>query len=113
MSARGRVEETEADNGGKECEGEYRQYKVCEVDKDVSECPKRPHSVWGLWGQWSDCMGECGKRGAMERIRTCIKINGGGECEGDGIEKRKCPNMCPPGMVDQNYVLFYNKEFIY
>ena len=58
-------------------------------------------------------MGECGKRGAMERIRTCIKINGGGECEGDGIEKRKCPNMCPPGMVDQNCVLFYTKEFIY
>ena len=86
---------TYAKNGGEECnKNDKKEYKICRIDEDVTECPKKGLAAWCNWGQWSSCHGECGKRGRMTRTRDCLSYNGEG-CKGDNKDERKCPNMCP------------------
>jgi len=43
--------------------------------------PDTTNFRWSFWGEWSDCMGECGSVGTMSRHRDCVPpTNGGYEC---------------------------------
>ena len=108
----------DAENGGKECvesNENLMQYRICRKDRHIVECPRKRLSTWGSWQEWSDCRGECGKRGKRERIKLCISIDGG-ECE-DEIPRQseECPRMCPESMSYTVFICYityyYRKEF--
>uniref|UniRef100_A0A672HD24 Thrombospondin-1 n=1 Tax=Salarias fasciatus TaxID=181472 RepID=A0A672HD24_SALFA len=90
--------------GGKDCQGEGRQTKVCKK----SPCPI--NGGWGPWSPWDTCSVTCGG-GTQMRKRLCsdpAPKYGGKDCVGDAsvtqlCNKQECPidgclsNPCFPG----------------
>ncbi|XP_078357726.1 trypsin-3-like [Oculina patagonica] len=51
------------------------------------------HGNWGPWGQWSNCVKDCGGVGKRTRLRYCIDPppeHGGRPCEGYGVQTEQC-----------------------
>ena len=49
--------------GGKPCDpNALTESRGCDYS-DVKDCDKIPRTAsrWSKWGEWSDCVGECGK----------------------------------------------------
>uniref|UniRef100_A0A3B3W1U0 Thrombospondin-1 n=1 Tax=Poecilia latipinna TaxID=48699 RepID=A0A3B3W1U0_9TELE len=90
--------------GGRDCQGEGRHTKVCQM----SPCPI--NGEWGPWSPWDTCSATCGG-GVQTKKRLCndpMPKYGGKDCIGDATmvqicNKQDCPidgclsNPCFPG----------------
>uniref|UniRef100_A0A7N8X797 Thrombospondin-1-like n=1 Tax=Mastacembelus armatus TaxID=205130 RepID=A0A7N8X797_9TELE len=90
--------------GGRDCQGEGRQTKLCQE----SPCPI--DGGWGPWSPWDTCTVTCGG-GIQNRKRLCsdpVPKHGGKDCVGEATmsqvcNKQDCPidgclsNPCFPG----------------
>ncbi|MED6248128.1 thrombospondin-1-like [Girardinichthys multiradiatus] len=90
--------------GGRDCQGEGRHTKVCQL----SPCPI--NGGWGPWSPWDTCSATCGG-GIQTRKHLCndpVPKYGGKDCVGDSTmvqvcNKEDCPidgclsNPCFPG----------------
>jgi hypothetical protein len=86
-----RTVETEAANGGTECEGDLKEEESC----NLGECPI--DCVLSDWEEWSECSISCGEVGYQVRFRniTTDQAHGGEAC-GDMFENRtECPDLVP------------------
>ena len=77
------------ENGGQKCpqEDEMVQKEVCQIKKCAPV-----NGNWSPWSRWSKCDAECGE-GRIKRTRRCdspVPANGGGECQGETSQTRKC-----------------------
>ena len=74
----------EAQNGGKECEGENTKIEACNLRKCPIDCE---------WSEWTEgeCSAACGI-GTKINTRTIHvnATNGGDECKGEETEEVEC-----------------------
>ncbi|XP_069574804.1 thrombospondin-1-like isoform X1 [Brachyistius frenatus] len=78
--------------GGRDCQGEGRQTKICKK----SPCPV--NGGWGPWSPWDTCSATCGG-GNQIRKRLCsdpAPKYGGKDCVGDAAVSQICnKEVCP------------------
>ena len=60
----------------------------------MPHCPTKGIATWSPWLCWSDCVGECGKRGVRTRKKVCISVDGVKCDPGETEQKEACPKMC-------------------
>ncbi|KAK6169390.1 hypothetical protein SNE40_020456 [Patella caerulea] len=78
----------------------FKPLDFCDLVDKVDACPKccAVNGNWGEWTKFTPCSATCGL-GVKFRKRLCDSpspSNGGADCPGSPIEKRKCINSkCP------------------
>ncbi|XP_044178032.1 coadhesin-like [Acropora millepora] len=80
-------------NGGKQCDGPFRQRdRLC----NDHECPV--DGIWASWTSWTPCSRTCGDGGIRERARLCDAPKpafNGTYCQGVGFQLQECNNSNP------------------
>ena len=82
-----------AKNGGKDCDGPFRQTEMC----NSHPCPIKVDCVWTTWSRSGSCSKTCGG-GYHLYVRTHLKKaeNGGQICSGLSYKHEICnENSCP------------------